>query len=103
MSRTRSFLAADHEQVITPEQGWVNADWGTVANGGFGFSMLVPDEPGVGIVGLYFPHPALGLLYHPLAQEEPFAYRDVTDAEFRTRVLGDHGVSISGPVLGPRG
>jgi hypothetical protein len=93
----QAFLAADHEQVITPEQGWVNADWGTVANGGFGFSLLVPDEPGV---GLYFPHPALGLLYHPLAHGEPFVYRGVTDAEFRASVLGDHGVSVSGPVLG---
>lgn len=93
------YLAADHEQVIAGEN-WVPADWGTVAEGGFGYSMLVPTEPGIGLVALYFPHAGLGLLYHPLSRDDAFVYSHVNQAEFRSRVLSDHGVDVDGPTFG---
>lgn len=90
------YLAADHEQVITGAQ-WVPADWGTVATGGFGYCVLVPTGSGTGVIGLHFPHAGLGLLYHPLAQDEAFSYNRVAHGEFRDAVLRDHGISIDGP------
>lgn len=91
-----AYLAADHEQVI--ESGkWVTADWGTVAEGGFGYSTLVPVNSGIGTVGLYFPHAGLGLLYHPLLRDAPFVYRGMTHEQFRVGVKSEHGVDIDGP------
>ncbi len=92
----QAHLAADHEQAITSSE-WVRADWGTSAEGGFGYSTLIPTQPGIGIVGLYFPHAALGLLYHPLKQDDAFVFRQVTHAEFQVGVRDDHGVQIGGP------
>jgi hypothetical protein len=97
----QAHLAADHERVISGAK-WVAPDWGTVAEGGFGYSTLVPCEPGIGVLGLYFPHPGLGLLYHPLARDDPFVYRHVTHAGFRARVLEGHGVELVGPDFGSR-
>lgn len=95
----QAFLAADHEQVIAGDE-WVPADWGTVATGGFGYATLAPTNPGIGLLGLYFPHAGLGLLYHPLVRDKPFVYPRLTHAEFRARVLTDHGVDVDGPRFG---
>lgn len=61
--------------------------------------MVVPTEAGTGVIGLYFPHVELGLLYHPLVQDEAFVYARVTHGAFRAAVLREHGVSIDGPQL----
>jgi hypothetical protein len=98
----QAHLAADHEQVITGDE-WVSADWGTVAEGGFGYSTLIPTEPGIGLLGLYFPHAELGLLYHPLNRDDAFVYARVTHESFRGRVLAEHGVRIDGPTFGSSG
>jgi hypothetical protein len=95
----QAFLAADHEQVIEP-RAWVAADWGTVARGGFGYATLVPEQPGIGMLGLYFPHAGLGLLYHPLRRDEPFVYPRMSHAAFRACVLAEHGIAINGPAFG---
>ena len=94
----QAFLAAEHDQVV--EEGpWVPANWGTVAEGGFGYGLLVPTEPGVGLIGLYFAHAGLGLVYHPLVQDEAFTYSGVSREAFREAILRDHGVSVDGPHL----
>lgn len=82
---------------MLPTKGWVAADWGTVANGGFGYMLLVPVESGIGVIGLHFPHAGLGLLYHPLSRDDPYVYTRVTHADFRRRVHDDHGLAIDGP------
>jgi hypothetical protein len=96
----QAMLQADHEQELPPDR-WVTADWGTVANGGFGYSMLVPVEPGIGIVGLYFPHAHLGLLYHPLARDEPFVYPRVSHSELREAIRSEHDVELHPAGFGP--
>jgi hypothetical protein len=92
-------LVADHDQVVSGDE-WVPADWGTAADGGFGYAVLTPTEPGIGLIGLNFSHGRLGLLYHPLARDDPFPYLNVTRQEFRARVLDEHGVDIDGPSIG---
>jgi hypothetical protein len=94
----QGMLAANHEQVIEGDE-WTTLNWGTVANGGFGFMQHSPSEPGVGIVGLYFPHARLGLIFHPLAYDGPVFYRRVTHDEFRKAVQEDFAVPIDGARL----
>jgi hypothetical protein len=93
----QAFLAADNEQVIAADEGWVAADLGMAASGGFGYMLLVPVESGIGVIGLHFPHAGLGLLYHPLSRDDPYVYTQVTHADFRRRVHDDHGMAIDGP------
>jgi hypothetical protein len=77
-----AMLAADHDQVIEPEEGWVDADWGTAAEGGFGYAIKTPDRAGVGAVGAYFPHGRFGILYYPGHALERVPFQDVIDAQF---------------------
>lgn len=93
----QGFLAASHKQVIGAE--WTDLNWGTAALGGFGYNLLHSAEPGIGLIGLYFPHAGLGLVYHPLAYDDPLVYRRVTHDEFRAAVSEDHGIEIDGPRL----
>jgi hypothetical protein len=74
-----------------------------VAKGGFGYSTLTPTDPGIGLIGLDFPHPGLGLLYQPLKRDDAFAYPQVAHEDFLARVLKEHGVQIDGPGFDPRG
>lgn len=90
----QGFFQANHEQEIGTE--WTTLNWGTAAQGGFGFNLLPPKEHGVGAIGLYFPHGGLGLLYHPLAYDDALAYRRVTHDEFREAVAEDHQIEIDG-------
>lgn len=93
----RGFFATSHKQEIGTE--WTTLNWGTGAQGSFGYNLLPCTEPGIAVVGLYFPHAGLGLLYHPLAYDDALAYRGVTHDEFRAAVTADHGVDIDGARL----
>lgn len=42
-------FSANNEQEIGPE--WTTLNWGTAAQGGFGFNLLPPKEHGVGAIG----------------------------------------------------
>ena len=95
----QAFLAADHEQVITGD-AWTHADWGTVAEGGFGYSVLAPSEPGIGMVALYFPHAGLGMLYAPLKRDGPCVYPRVMQAELCDRLMTDTDVMFGGASFG---
>ena len=87
-------FSANNEQEIGAE--WTTLNWGTAAQGGFGFNLLPPKEHGIGAIGLYFPHGGLGLLYHPLAYDDALVYRRVTHDEFCAAVEEDHGLRIDG-------
>ena len=73
--------------------------FGTAAEGGHAYSVLVPMRPGPGAVGLHFQQGQLGLLYHPLHDRYPFHYLRTSHDEFRAAVLRDHGLNIQGPVV----
>lgn len=94
----QGFFAATEEQEISSSE-WTTIHWSTAAKGGFGYNVLHAAEPGIGLIGLYFPHAGLGLLYHPLAYDHPIAYRRVTHDEFRAAVAEDHAVNVDGPRL----
>lgn len=90
----QGFFQANHKQEIGSE--WTTLNWGTAAQGGFGFNLLPPKEHGIGAIGLYFPHGGLGLLYHPLVYDDALVYRQVTHDEFCAAVAEDHHIEIDG-------
>jgi len=95
-----AMLAADHDQTIHPEEGWVDADWGTAAEGGFGYAVKVPGIAGIGAVGAYFPHGRLAVLHYPGRFFEPITFADVSEAEFCTTVEGVFGFPFGRKGLG---
>jgi hypothetical protein len=95
-----AMLAADHEQTIEAEQGWVDADWGTAADGAFGYAVKTPDQAGIGAIGAYFPHGRLGLLYYPGRFQRPVPFAGVSDAEFCRAVETRFGFPLGRKGLG---
>jgi len=73
---------------------------GTVADGAFSCALLAPNNPGIGLVGLYFAFGRCGILYHPLSHTAPVIYGGTSHDEFIAAVNEDHGVTIEGPNTG---
>jgi hypothetical protein len=66
------------------------------ARGGFTYSMMAPEEPGVGAIGIYFYERHLGVLYAPLLVEAPERYPGVSQAQFVKLVRLRHGITLHG-------
>jgi hypothetical protein len=66
--------------------------------GSLSYFFLSPSQPGVGAVGLYFMEGRLGVLYAPLAGDDPMKYPRVSLAQFVELVRLRHGISLEGLV-----
>lgn len=66
------------------------------ARGGFVYAMLAADQPGVGMIGLYFVQAQLGVLYAPLVLDEPERYSGVSRDQFVELVRLRHGIALHG-------
>jgi hypothetical protein len=75
-------------------------EFGTAAQGGFAYSVLTPDIPGVGAVGVHFFQGDLRLLFYPTRFQSPEVYNRVTHDEFRNAVRGRYGFDIQGAQIG---
>jgi hypothetical protein len=64
--------------------------------GVFSFKVLIPTQPGVGSIGLYFDQGQLGVLYAPLLYDEPRRYPGTSREGFIERVRLDHDISLGG-------
>ena len=82
-----------------PSGEWTALRFGSAAEGGHAFSILVPLEPGIAAVGIHFRQGRLGLLYRPLADRFPFSYHPVDHDRFRAAVQAEHGFDIQGVLL----
>lgn len=67
--------------------------------GDLSYTILVPEKPGVGAVGIYFLEGKLGLLYHPTKWDCPQQHRGASLSEFSAAVQDEHGISLSGAGL----
>jgi hypothetical protein len=76
--------------------GVVPPDWGSAARGSFSYSMLVPREPGVGAIGLYFIEGRFGVLYAPLLATDAETFPNITVEAFAEIVRLRHGIELSG-------
>jgi hypothetical protein len=68
----------------------------SAARGVFSYKVLVPTQPGVGIVGLYFDQGQLGVIYAPLLLDDPERYPGVSRDAFIELVRLRHGISLHG-------
>jgi hypothetical protein len=67
----------------------------SAAEGGFGYSILIP-EPGIDAIGVHFLQARLGALLHPLAQDEPIRYPELDQRGFIAAVQADYGFGLKG-------
>ena len=95
-----ALLAASHEQVVEAEDAWVDADWGSAADGSFGYAVKTPDVAGIGALGMYFPDGRIGVLYWPCRFVNSIVFDDVSDAEFTTHVEQGLGVPFGKKSIG---
>lgn len=93
-----SVMAASHEQTIASGER-TKLEFGNAAQGGFAYTVLVPDAPGVGAIGIHFFQGNFGLYYDPLRLDRPAPFEGVTHDQFRAEVLERHGVAIEGNVI----
>jgi hypothetical protein len=88
--------ASWRNEPLPPGLGAVPPDWGSAERGAFSYSILVPEQPGVGAIGLYFHEGRLGVLYAPLICDDPERYANTTPARFIEIVRLRHGISLFG-------
>jgi hypothetical protein len=81
---------------LPARDGVVPPDFGSAERGGFSYSMLMPQEPGVSAIGVYFIEGRLGVLYAPLLRDEPEPYPQVSQEAFVEDVERRHGIELRG-------
>lgn len=64
------------------------------AKGSYGYSIIPPESPGIGAIGVYFSQASLGILLYPGKCEKPKIYRDVNNQKFMDSVLTDYGFRL---------
>ena len=74
----------------------VPPDWASGERGAFSYSILVPEQPGVDAIGLYFHEGRLGVLYAPLIWDDAETYSNTTPARASEMVRSRHGISLFG-------
>lgn len=79
-----------HRQIEASEE---ISDW-SAAVGGFSTSILVPDEAGIGAIGIHFFQGNFGALFYPINQEKPILIKDVNKEEFITQIFERVGVRL---------
>jgi hypothetical protein len=67
-----------------------------VAGGSFNYTILVPEAPGVGAVGIYILEIQLGALYFPARSWLPIVYRNKSCQEFIESVRRENDLVING-------
>jgi hypothetical protein len=74
--------------------------FGGPAEGGFAYSLLVPDQPGVPIIGVHFVQGRLGYVYVPLEQDKPVEVPEVTHSQLREYVRAHYRSNVDGVHVG---
>lgn len=79
-----------HRQIEPSEE---ISDW-SAAVGGFSTRILVPNEAGVGAIGIHFFQGKFGALFYPIKQEKPIVIREVDEEEFITEIFEQFGIRL---------
>lgn len=82
-----------------PSREWTTLQFGGTAEGGFAYSVLVPDRPGIGVLGIHIRQGQLGMLFYPQLAEKPVLFRNVSHVAFESEVKRLFGVAIRGPMI----
>jgi len=82
--------ASLHRQIEPSEE---ISDW-SASIGGFSTSILVPDQAGIGAIGIHFFQGKFGALFYPIKQEKPIVITNVNEQEFITQTFERFGVRL---------
>jgi hypothetical protein len=74
-------------------------DW-AAAGGSYTFSILVPEQPGIGAIGIHFYEGNFGAIFYPLKNDKPVLIMDVDQEAFRDSVIQRFGLRLSGLLAG---
>jgi hypothetical protein len=96
----RAMLQGGFGKQLIPSGIATAVQFGSAATGGFGYSLLVPDAPGVPVLGIHFFQGRLGLLYAPLLSDEPMVFPSISHDEFRSAVARELAIDINGILIG---
>lgn len=70
--------------------------FGTAQEGGYGYSVLWPSSPNIGVIGVHFFPGDIGALYHPLEYDAAKVYSQVTFEQFTQAVAREFGIELVG-------
>src|SRR5947209_500916 len=76
--------------------GSLSSDAGSAPRGGFSYSILTPEQPGVGAIGLYFYEGRVGILYAPLLSDYRRVHPQMSQSAFVEVVRLRYGINLSG-------
>lgn len=79
-----------------PSGQWTTLHFGGRAEGGFGYSLLVPEQPGEAVLAVHFFQGQLGFIYAPLLADRPTQVTNVSHEQLRNVVLERYGVNVNG-------
>ena len=74
--------------------------FGTAAEGGYAYTILTPNEIGIGAIGILYSQGNLGALFYPLRSDRAITYNNVNYETFRSRVRKDYGFLLEGLKIG---
>jgi hypothetical protein len=93
---TLSHARASPIEDLPPGLGVVPPDFGSAERGAFSYVILVPQQPGIAAVGIYFREGRLGVLYAPLRLDAPRLYTKVELGAFVELVAMEHSLQLGG-------
>ncbi len=70
-------------------------EW-AAAGGSYTFSMLVPEQSGIGAIGIHFYEGNFGALFYPLKTEKPVLIMGVDQKGFQDSILERFGLRLTG-------
>jgi hypothetical protein len=94
----RALMSGGRPQTI-PSGVPTKVQFGGAAEGGFSYSVLTSQVPGIGAIGVHFYQGRLGVLFFPTQLEKPALYRNVSHDEFRAAVRKELRFDIQGPQI----
>ena len=74
--------------------------FGSAAEGGFAYSVMVPKQGGIGAVGIHFHQGDFGALFYPQKAEEAIIFSNANAEVFKRRVFDQFEIELSGSMLG---
>jgi hypothetical protein len=104
-SRPQGFVHLSQALAFYPSQTIpsgipTSLSFGGRADGGFAYTLLVPEAAGIPLMAVHFFQGALGYVYAPLTHDKPIQFSNVSHEELRSAVLTTFGVVIDGPRIG---
>lgn len=90
---------AKKNQVI-PSGKWATVQFAGIADGGYGYAFLCPEEIGLGAVGVHIKQVGIGILFYPLVLRQNYAVKKVSHDQFVELVKRNFGITLSGVKLG---